>query len=210
MNEKSLSGAELEKAMREGGLNQATAVLTGMVKASEKNGHIGFSQSGCHAWVDLPTKMIEHAQHIGHRSCQDHSHPWVKITLKEPDDPEGRVLLSLLAHSMPEVMTYMADGGFADGGFMREGMLQAGSVPGALPGTVPAGDGVSIGAFPDAPVLPATRSSMGDFGFGSTLPSCRYVRRRVVCGSALPGYPVPMCDVWVYCCTWPNGTTGCM
>lgn len=69
----------------------------------------------------------------------------------------------------------------------------------------------------DAPPQTAFRSSMGGVGgfggfgrFGSTLPTCRWVKRQVVCGSALPGYPVPMCWEWVYCCTWPNGATGCM
>lgn len=207
MNEKTLSGAELEKAMREGGLDRAQVVMTGMVKASEKNAHIGFSQSGCHAWVDLPTKMIEHAEHIGHRSCQDHSHPLVKITLKEPGDPEGRVLLALLAQAMPNAMS-----DFADGGLMREATLPAGLPSQGFAGDWAAGDGFSTGApYPDASMMTASRMGMGGFGgFGSTLPSCRYVRRRVVCGSALPGYPVPMCDVWVYCCTWPNGSTGCM
>ena len=33
-------------------------------------------------------------------------------------------------------------------------------------------------------------------GFGPTLPTCRWVKRMVVCGSALPGYPVPMCPEW--------------
>jgi hypothetical protein len=47
-------------------------------------------------------------------------------------------------------------------------------------------------------------------GFGPTLPTCRYEKRWVVCGSALPGYPVPMCQEWVYVCCWPNGTCGVM
>jgi hypothetical protein len=63
----------------------------------------------------------------------------------------------------------------------------------------------------------AFRSSMGGIGgfgglggFGTTLPRCRWEKRLVVCGSALPGYPIPMCWEWVYCCTWPNGATSCI
>lgn len=48
----------------------------------------------------------------------------------------------------------------------------------------------------------------GRGGFGSGLPTCRYEKRMVVCGSALPGYPVPMCPEWVTVCCWPNGTCG--
>jgi hypothetical protein len=38
--------------------------------------------------------------------------------------------------------------------------------------------------------------------FPSTLPKCGW--RRVVCGSALPGYPVPMC--WEYYCYFPGSS----
>ena len=69
----------------------------------------------------------------------------------------------------------------------------------------------------DAPSQTAFRSRMGGIrgfgglgGFGTTLPTCRWEKRLVVCGSALPGYPVPMCWEWVYCCTWPNGATSCV
>ncbi len=52
--------------------------------------------------------------------------------------------------------------------------------------------------------------SFGGFGgfggFGPTLPSCHWEKQRVVCGSALPGYPVPMCDEWVYVCKFPGST----
>jgi hypothetical protein len=30
---------------------------------------------------------------------------------------------------------------------------------------------------------------------------CHYEKQMVVCGSALPGYPVPMCPAWVQVCT---------
>lgn len=30
---------------------------------------------------------------------------------------------------------------------------------------------------------------------------CHYEKQMVVCGSALPGYPVPMCPEWVQVCT---------
>ncbi len=39
-------------------------------------------------------------------------------------------------------------------------------------------------------------------GFGPTLPKCGW--RKVVCGSALPGYPVPMC--WEYYCYFPGSS----
>jgi hypothetical protein len=38
--------------------------------------------------------------------------------------------------------------------------------------------------------------------FPRTLPICGW--RKVVCGSALPGYPVPMC--WEYYCYFPGSS----
>ena len=70
---------------------------------------------------------------------------------------------------------------------------------------------VSAVAAKSAMVQPQAFGRVGGFGgFGSTLPSCRYERRWVVCGTPLPGYPAPLCPEWVYVCCWPNGTCGVM
>jgi hypothetical protein len=45
-------------------------------------------------------------------------------------------------------------------------------------------------------------NAQGFSGFGPTLPKCGW--RKVVCGSALPGYPVPMC--WEYYCYFPGSS----
>lgn len=43
-------------------------------------------------------------------------------------------------------------------------------------------------------------------GFGPTLPTCHWEKQMVVCGSALPGYPPPMCPEWVYVCKFPGSS----
>ena len=101
MSDKSFSGAELEEALEEGTLTQAETPLTGMVKQSEKRGHVSFSRAGCDTWVDLPTDMIECADQVGQRPCQGHSHPVLSITLTEPEDPEAKILLELLSQAAP-------------------------------------------------------------------------------------------------------------
>lgn len=103
MTETTFSGEELEEALLEGDLAQARVNLTGMVKPSETEGHINFSQSGCETWVEVPTAMIEKADLLGHTPCGDHSHPLMRITIKEPEDSESKVLLSLLAQLSPSV-----------------------------------------------------------------------------------------------------------
>ncbi len=123
MNNRSFSGESLEKALREGGLASSQTHLLGMVKQSEKKGHISFTSSGCETWVDIPVGIIERAEQIGQRACRDHSHPIMEITLKEPKDPEGRTLLALLAQAVSSQLAEMQAGAFG------EAQIQDGDLP---------------------------------------------------------------------------------
>ena len=101
MQEKTFTGASLEKALKNDALTRSEIELVGMVKSSEKVGHVSFTRSGCDTWVDLPNDMIEQAEHLGQNACKDHSHPVVKITLKEAKNPEAQILSALLAQPTP-------------------------------------------------------------------------------------------------------------
>ena len=101
MQEKTFTGASLEKALKNDALTRSGIELVGMVKSSEKAGHISFTRSGCDTWVDLPSDMIEQAEHLGQNTCKDHSHPMFMITLKEAKSPEAQILSALLAQPTP-------------------------------------------------------------------------------------------------------------
>jgi hypothetical protein len=93
-----------------------------MVKASDKQGYVAFSFSGCGSWVDIPTSMIETAERAGTRACSDHSHPVMRINLKAPSSAEGQILQALLSQSAAGPSPYGATGltfpGGAPGGVM--------------------------------------------------------------------------------------------
>src|SRR5215208_1378047 len=91
------TGASLEEAVNSGSFEQPAIELTGMVKASEYEDHIAFDRGGCENWVDLPTDLIDRAEHLGQQPCRDHVHPVFRITLKESEDPAAQVFASLLA-----------------------------------------------------------------------------------------------------------------
>jgi hypothetical protein len=92
------TGQTLVEALRSGELDQpAGVVLIGMVKESEQPDHVAFARGGCDTWIDLPTSLIEQAEHAGARPCDDHSHPVFRITLRESDDPQAKLLAQLLA-----------------------------------------------------------------------------------------------------------------
>lgn len=99
---KAFTGASLEKALKENSLTRSGTTVVGMVKKSEKGGHISFTRSGCDTWIDLPIDLIEQAEQLGQHRCKDHVHPVFKITLKEGKDPEAKLLASLLAQPYPE------------------------------------------------------------------------------------------------------------
>ena len=91
------SGQALVEALRSGELDQpAGVVLSGMVKESEQPDHIAFARGGCETWIDLPVSLIEQAEHVGQRPCDDHAHPLFRITLRESDDPQAKLLAQLL------------------------------------------------------------------------------------------------------------------
>jgi hypothetical protein len=82
-----------------------------MVKASETKGHVSFSQSDCESWVELPTDLIAQAERLNESECGDHAHPVMSITLKQPSDPQAKVLLSLLMQQIsdPRYPTTLAE-----------------------------------------------------------------------------------------------------
>jgi hypothetical protein len=87
----------LRDALQAGTLTKPPGlVIVGMVKPSDDQASIGFTGSGCDAWVDVPVAMIETAEQVGSRPCDDHSHPVFRITLTEPADHQARVLAALL------------------------------------------------------------------------------------------------------------------
>jgi hypothetical protein len=68
-----------------------------MVKESDDASSIAFTPRGCDTWVDIPISMIDRAEHVGHRRCDDHAHPVFRIALKEAKDKQAKVLSALLA-----------------------------------------------------------------------------------------------------------------
>jgi hypothetical protein len=130
MPDEPMTGTALEDALRAGALERPAPDIEGMVKAHENEGFISFSHTDCESWVDLPTDLIDKAEHVGQQSCRDHSHPRVRLTLKPSDDPAAQILMALLAPSrsgmttsapmMPSMPSFMRAGGqqAPDGGFV--------------------------------------------------------------------------------------------
>jgi hypothetical protein len=114
MGEAYFDGVALEKALAEHKFNKSSTQLIGMVKSSEKPGCVSFTPAGCDSWVDVPSDMIAEAEHIGHQPCKDHSHPVFRLLLKEPTDPQAKVLMALLAARAPNPPTVPTNfGGFS-------------------------------------------------------------------------------------------------
>jgi hypothetical protein len=128
MKDKIFSGEELEGALKSEVFEQSEVELIGMVKSSEKPGHIAFARGGCDTWVDIPTKMIEQAEQLGRRPCKDHWHPQFRITLKKSDNPEVRILGELLAKS-PRSFPSPASGVAGSDAALAGGAIWGGNPP---------------------------------------------------------------------------------
>lgn len=96
MRENIFTGATLREALKSGDLTRANLVIVGMVKESAQNGSVSFAPSGCDSWTDLPTALIEEAEHLGQQTCKDHTHPLFRISLNEPKDPTAKIFAALL------------------------------------------------------------------------------------------------------------------
>ena len=72
--------------------------VLGMVKKSEgQEQTIEFAPGmKCSGWVTTPTELIESVELIQTVPCDDHSHPLVKLNLKTPRTPEGKLLFAIL------------------------------------------------------------------------------------------------------------------
>lgn len=97
MEGKALSGAELAEAIQSGASSPTLATVTGMVRASEMEGHVQFAQGGCSTWIELPVELIESATQVGERPCTNGINPVYVITLYDSEDPVAAVLSQLLA-----------------------------------------------------------------------------------------------------------------
>jgi hypothetical protein len=202
MDKKMFTGATLEEALKSGALKQSGIVLVGMVKLSEEAGHISFTKAGCDNWVQLPTEMIEEAEHIGESPCQGHSHPQFRITLKSPKDAQAKLLAALLAQSPQQG----AMGGPPQYGGMGSpgpfgGQTGAPPMPGSQQhGTARMG-GAGLGGLGG---LGGGRGSLGAWGcWDSTCTDC--ILYEYVCNGA--GACWHICKIWTErpCtrCIWP-------
>ena len=81
-----------------------TASVTGMVRASDRDGSFQLSVDSCQSWVDVPLDAVEDADVLGRSGCGDHSHPVVRFGLAEPRDSdpwERHLLVRSLAFNDP-------------------------------------------------------------------------------------------------------------
>lgn len=95
-----LSGAELERAINDGRLDEehsSTTVFDALVRKSKKKDHIGLCVAGCESFVDVPSTLIASAEKTGFATCGDHGYPRMRIALTISDDPTAQVLSRLLA-----------------------------------------------------------------------------------------------------------------
>ncbi|MEU6137428.1 hypothetical protein [Nocardioides sp. NPDC047086] len=95
-----LPPAEFAERLRRDDLRPPPTV-TGIAKPSDQAETFDFSFGDCAEWVELPLDLIQGAEYVGERPCDEHgSHPVVQLSLRDrtaEDTPEFRLLAGALA-----------------------------------------------------------------------------------------------------------------
>ena len=81
-----------------------TIGLTGIVKMNpDRESSLVFSASGeCQNWIPVPTEWIETVEYLGESVCRDHSHPLVKLHIRQPDSKDA--IGSFLGHILKDLI----------------------------------------------------------------------------------------------------------
>jgi hypothetical protein len=99
-----LTASEFFERLQHDAFDAATSVtLFGMAKKSDGDEKaIQFAPGqDCGDWITIPLKAITSVEILRTVACRDHSHPLVKLSMKEPDSPDGRLFSSILAGMQP-------------------------------------------------------------------------------------------------------------
>jgi hypothetical protein len=93
----SFTPEEFVAKLRSGDLETSTSLrLIGMVKEADDEQHLLFANgTSCETWTRLPLAMVEDIELGDMVPCQDHSHPLVRLRIKEPSSEESAVFAAL-------------------------------------------------------------------------------------------------------------------
>lgn len=152
---KTLKPDDFFEKLEKGELSAAPVRLTGMVKKADgPEKAIRFAPgTNCAGWVTIPLDLIEGVEVLRTVPCRDHTHPFVKLTLKEPRSPEGKALFALLGsmQNAPAAMSAMS--AMPAGRFPAPGYAGAGPAPsGIRPALRPGGGGFGQGGTGIIPI----------------------------------------------------------
>jgi len=91
--------------------------LTGAVKEHEQDHTLVLFSAGddCTDWLSIPENLIEGYERHGTLKCNDHSHPYVTLKLREPSTPEAGVFAraTTLSTTIERTMLRTTAGGSA-------------------------------------------------------------------------------------------------
>lgn len=91
-----LTSKEFIEKLKSNSLKQSTCIK-GIVKNSEKDAELLFKRKGDSAWITMPSSMIESVKVIKTFTKENETFVVVKLQLKTPTTPEGKVLFELLS-----------------------------------------------------------------------------------------------------------------
>jgi len=122
--EQSMTGAAFLAALTQGTLKEPV-VREGMVKLDTTDPAAVLFAAGtaCGSWTKIPVDMIDKVEYLTVVGCRDHTHPFIRLSLKEPpsDNTMARVLADLVRHTPQSERSVQSGGGEVDTNLVLEG-----------------------------------------------------------------------------------------
>lgn len=103
------SPAEFIERLKNEEFNSKPLIFVGVLKAAEDEQHLMFANGAyCNNWTSIPVDAIESIELISVIPCKDHSHPLVRLTMKEPASEEAKMFASMALPLTPGFQSHNA------------------------------------------------------------------------------------------------------
>lgn len=69
-------------------------------QAEDPNAFMFSPGTSCSVWIPVSPEVIESVDHLGQRTCGDHTHEYIRLHLKIPKEKSSSVYAQLLSHQL--------------------------------------------------------------------------------------------------------------
>jgi hypothetical protein len=92
------SASEMLTALRGGNFAPSLKIVCAIKHEDKNDKHLLINtRMSCVDWIPIPLETIDTIEYVRKFTCDDHSHPIVKLTFAPPKTPEGQAFAAIAA-----------------------------------------------------------------------------------------------------------------